>query len=90
MNDSEKRSALSRSFWTKERRPCVSPPELRKDQLDIQDSTFFTTCPPTPLWPESAFISCDGDPSTLPPGDCGLEEIDFVPRAPIERTMCEE
>ncbi|MEM9462975.1 MAG: right-handed parallel beta-helix repeat-containing protein [Myxococcota bacterium] len=61
-----------------------------EDQLDIQDSAFFNTCPPTPVWPESAFISCDGETSTHPPGDCGLEEIDFVPRAPIELTMCWE
>lgn len=56
---------------------------------DIRESTYFGLCF-DPVWPESAFLSCDGDTSSLPPGDCGLEAEDFEPRAPIELSMCWE
>jgi len=57
--------------------------------LLIEDSVFFDLCF-SPVWPESSFLSCDGESATKPPGDCGLEEEDFQLRAPTVVQPCWE
>ena len=55
----------------------------------IEDSVHFDLCHP-PVWPESAFVGCDGDQSAAIDGDCGLNEEDFTPRPALELTPCWE
>ncbi|MCH9684694.1 MAG: right-handed parallel beta-helix repeat-containing protein [Deltaproteobacteria bacterium] len=57
--------------------------------LLIEDSRIFGLCE-HPVWPETAFVSCDGDGNSLPDGDCGLTEEDFVLRPPIQIEPCWE
>ncbi len=57
--------------------------------LLIEDSSHFGLCE-HPVWPESSFVTCDGDGATLPDGDCGLTEEDFELRTPIEIQPCWE
>ncbi len=57
--------------------------------LLIEDSRYFGLCI-LPVWPESAFSTCDGDSSSLPPGDCGLIEEDFTLREPTVIQPCWE
>ncbi|MEM7155690.1 MAG: right-handed parallel beta-helix repeat-containing protein [Myxococcota bacterium] len=68
-------------------RSWTSAPRL--SGILIEDSVHFDLCHP-PVWPESAFVGCDGNQSAAENGDCGLNEEDFTPRAPIALTPCWE
>lgn len=57
--------------------------------LIIEESAYFDVCSP-PVWPESAFSTCDGDSASLPEGDCGLTQEDFELRPAIEIQPCWE